>query len=278
MNEKIDRKPVCGCKFYGVFAVNRQDPTDILGYVEDSFSMEWSKRFVSVEPGYKTYAVEKAMRAWRRDFCEAGKAGSLSGEKFLEWYRGSYENKYVEGMTEQDARAEYERTTRKLEEKIKLAQNVWNRNSDRLWVPAGYDVKVFRLSSKKCPVDADLRYRLAVNRRWTQDWDKWKYRNAAFIAKASNPGKTVFDVYPTVKSVLDANRAYAHFDKGSLVRYIRPNVSSVNRKAWIKECIGIPAELKMSRSEKKILKKQRKNSFAAKERAQGGQALPNGQG
>lgn len=181
-------------------------------------------------------------------------------------------------MTEQDARTEYEKTTRELKEKTILAQHVWNSNSDRLWVPAGYDVKVFRLGSEKCPVDVDLRYRLAVNRGWIKKWDKWKYRNAAFIVKASNPGKTIFDVYPTVKLVLDTGRVYVHFDKENLIRYIRPNVSSVNRKEWIKGCIGIQAEFKMSRSEKKILKKQRKNSFAAKERAKRGQALPNGQG
>lgn len=262
MNEKIDRKPVCDCRYYGIFAVNRQNPNIILGYVENSFSMGWSPRFVNVNPAFRMNAVDvktdKLIRELHKD---------RSPSEFLAWFRDTNKSLYRKGMSAEDAMAEYRKKIREMESRSMLAQHVWNDLANTMRVPAGYDIKVFRLNSSKCPVDVDLRYRTAYNRGQIPTGDKWKYRNAVFIVKALYPGRSVSDFYPTVKSVLavDADcvefKNYEHYAKRTFA------FSELRKK-------GVYA----SRSEKKILKKQRINSFAANERAQGGQALPNGRG
>ena len=59
LDDKITKQLLPKTKIYGVFAVNKNDPNAILGYVENSFSMGWSKDFVNIWEGCSKKQVEK---------------------------------------------------------------------------------------------------------------------------------------------------------------------------------------------------------------------------
>jgi len=252
-DNSIDRMPVCSCKYYGIFAVSKKDPTDILGYVENSFNMGWSRRFVRVWTGYKKSKVEQAVKHWFEGMKEnSGSACNLDDERYEKWFKDHCADLYEDGMTIDDMRKAYWDEIYKMHAATILAQNVWSNMANRLYVPEGYVVKKFRINAKCCPVEVDLRYRTAYDRGKDVKWDKWRYRNALFSVKALNLDKErpLSSVLPKLENSLAI-----------------PATQLADVKGYWHEYRNAPAEKlakrdhkHMSRSERKILKKQRANS------------------
>ena len=225
---RADRQPVPDCRYYGLFAVNKKDPTDILGYVENSFSMGWSKNYVNLEEGFRDGTARKAADAEVRYF----EKEYPTDEEFAKWFYECQRKLYKPGMTVADMRQAYWESWYKMKKNRLLAQNVWNIVGERARVPAGYELKVFRIGSKNCPVDVDLRYRIAVRRKWTKEWDKWKWRNAPFKVKANN-AKPWEDIYPTVADVLNAPKSEINCpDTGWQFRKSCPRIIKCKTFEW----------------------------------------------
>lgn len=187
------KRIISHCRYYGLFAISKTDPTLILGYVENSFSMGWSKYFVNLWPAYKKKAL---LRMAKR---EASSTDKWSDEKFLEFCESHYNVKYgkedafyKDGMSVEEARKAYVNLWFGIKTKCYGTQGAWNELSDRgIYVPDGFYTKVFRLGSTKLPVTVDLRYRDGLVQGEKLKWDKWYYRNAHFWVKELNPGKTL---------------------------------------------------------------------------------------
>ena len=267
MNEKIDRLPMPDCRFYGIFAVNKDDPTDILGYVENSFSMGWSKYYVNLHSGRRSWYVERATRRWLEDIHYP-----KSDEEFVDWARKCANDIYDDSLTVDEMRKKYHDKIYKMMADTHLALSVKNRLNSGCWVPENYEVKMFRLNSKRCPVEVDLRYRFAYNHGWTKVFDKWKYRNALFFVKdrGTNKGKTFIDFFPTCSQSFKQPVKVCDTKNWNMKFFIKDGQPYKTRKKLSngKKAKDIVKGLySLTRSEWKILKKQRKNSFAAKERS-----------
>lgn len=256
MAKSVDIMPVCDRKYYGVFAIRRDNPNDILGYVENSFSMGWSKYFVSVNEGFGEWRVKKATDHWIED-----SPGSKDSDKdFTHWFKHFRKDLYREGMTVEEMHKAYYDDIYAMHCRSLKAQSVWNNCFSSLNVPVGYDVKVFRLNSKRCPVEVDMRYRAAYDRRRVKDWNKWRYRNALFAVKALNPGeKSLINRYPTLAQSMKFPPVQT--DKMKLVLTMNTNTPYATLKKHFDS--GWSRNVKpTTRSERKVLKKQRRNSFA----------------
>lgn len=177
------------CRYYGLFAISKTEPNLIYGYVENSFSMGWSKHCANVWPAYKKHAIEKMAYRDAKEILER------SDKDFIDFCKRAYssgdEAFYKEGMPVEEARQKYLNIWIKINNQRYGTQSAWNDLSDRgIWVPEGFETKVFRLDSKNLPVVVDLRYRTALNQHKKITWDKWYYRNAHFWVKALNPNRT----------------------------------------------------------------------------------------
>jgi len=248
-------------KYYGVFAVNRKDPTCIYGYVENSFSMGWSKWWTNLYLAESPGRVYKRTEDWLNDF------GPWKGsdEKFKEFFINAHPEKYREEMTIKEMREIYRDIIWNSEANTWLGQRAWNFCKYEIRVPVGFDVKVWRIGSKTCPVEVDLRYRTAYDSKITKYWDKWKYRNAFFFVKKLNEGKTIQDFHPSVRHVLV--REALQFKDLETERCVNPNLPYKTREDNWKSDVryernkNLPKPL--TRSERKILKKQKQNRLAA---------------
>ena len=195
IDPRANRHPVPDRKYYGLFAVNKEDPLDIIGYIENSFSMGWSYTHVNLQEGFKTFAVIKAAS---RDAKVMAKEYP-DDASYAKWFQRCWSKLCMPGMTVDDMRKAHWQMWYETKQKSMLAQNAWNSISERAFIPVGYELKVFRVNSKICPVEVDLRYRIAWNKGWIKTWDKWKWRNAPFMIKGLNaPGTTWEDIKPTL--------------------------------------------------------------------------------
>jgi len=181
------------CRYYGLFAISKTKPNLIYGYVENSFSMGWSQHCVNVWPAYRRDTLVKMAKRDVRD------TDKWSDEDMIDFCKNHYpidkktgEGFYKDSMTIEEVRQGYLNMWIKIHENSYGPQFAWNEISERgIWVPEGFETKVFRLDSKKLPVVVDLRYRTALNQHKKIKWDKWYYRNAHFWVKALNPNKTM---------------------------------------------------------------------------------------
>ena len=80
-NESIIPK----CRYYGVFAVNKNDPTDIRGYIYTSTSTGWSKYFVKAFQARTKKAFEKYIK---NVYCK--KEFSYSDSEFMDFFKNVY--------------------------------------------------------------------------------------------------------------------------------------------------------------------------------------------
>lgn len=238
-------------KYYGVFAVNRKDPNDILGYVENSFSMGWSRYFVNIWPASSKKQVDEATDRWFSDSIMWHKPD----EEFFEWFKKSYSRLYIEGMTAAEARKAYWQEIWETRADLYLAQRVWNYVNEGGYVPVGYDRKVFRINAKNCPVLVDMRYRYLYDTKQTKVWDKWRWRNAPFMVKACNPGKTWETLAPTLNHIFSLKTLQLKDPK--LEEQPNHNIPHNKRdKRSFKT-----DDFKLTRSQRKIAEKQRNNSY-----------------
>jgi len=265
-NARTDQIPICDRRYYGVFAVNKDNPNDMYGHVENSFSMGWSRYFVSLNEGFREWQVKKATELWLRD----STSYQSDDKKFSEWFKSFEKDLYHKGMSVEEMRRTYYDVIFDMKAESLMAQNIWNGCFNKCHVPAGYDVKVFRLNSKNCPVEVDLRYRIACNRGKTKTWDKWLYRNALFCVKAWNKNVSVVDLNPTFADFFKTCGKIARVQLGDGVKYetvVRKSMPYKDRLISSEHSCGIIKkrdDSMMSRSERQTLRKQRRNSFSAK--------------
>ena len=236
------------CRYYGVFAVNKSDPTDIRGYVYTSTSTSWSRYFVKA---FKAHTKSKFDKYLKNNACKELKKPDA---EFMDFFKKAYESKYREGMTPDEARKIYYKKWYNLLKGEWLTQDVWNHlRSCPFDVPAGYELKIWRLNSTKLPVWVDLRYRTACNETKKIPYDKWCYGNAAFWVKEQNPGKV-------------PNGPYMYFNWpktvyiGPTERIFQKTVPWKNLASYEKK--GAKPKIR-SRSDYKRLKKQRECKLIA---------------
>ena len=73
---KMTDQPMYGRRAYVIVGVNKKDPTDIIGYCENSFSMGWTKHWVNVWANHgKAIAKENAEEYNVKKFCELYEKG-----------------------------------------------------------------------------------------------------------------------------------------------------------------------------------------------------------
>ena len=168
-------------KYYCIFAINKQNPKDILGMCENSFSMSYEKGRVCLWQSYK-FNTDYHNIPHRKYFLDKLKQGvcrfqfginyseycDIKGKKTV--YRKlisnpNYKNYHSCGRTYN----EYE----------------WhwvNHYAKRIKVPDGYEVLVCRANSKYCPVIVDTSVREGMNKK-VLEYKKYDYRNAKFELK-----------------------------------------------------------------------------------------------
>lgn len=179
------------CRYYGVFAVNKNDPTDIRGYVYTGGGTGWSKFFVKAFQARTKKAFEKYIKTI---YCK--KEFAYSDSQFMDFFKNVYPDKYQEDMTPEQARQIHYNKWYDILKHEWVAQDVLNYiRSCPFDVPVGYELKIWRLNSTKLPVMVDLRYRTACDETDKVPYDKWCYRNAAFWVKACNPDQNLKGPY-----------------------------------------------------------------------------------
>lgn len=74
--------------------------------------------------------------------------------------------------------------------KNESAQKLWN-NCKNYWlrIPDEYEVKIFRLNSKSCPIVCDLRYRYQIDRRRkSMEFNRYEYEHPHCMKKTDYVG------------------------------------------------------------------------------------------
>ena len=247
-------QPIYSRKAYIIVGINKNNPTDIIGYCENSFSMGWTRHWVNIwtlEYNSKKMAEAEVTQLYVSHFCELYNKGEkyyknciapYDKEKYGKFLEKAFSGKVAFEQVKQEVFKHFFNTT------TYSAQGVWNHIKQHLsTIPDGYEIKIFRLNSKNCQIICDLRHRYALEHYNTKEeynslYSKWDYRNPMFVVKAK--------VGPSFKWPDDL-------------------MHSVKTKKFFidtKEIQRIAINKNYSRSANKILKKQRKNSFAAKER------------
>lgn len=162
-------------KYYIVLAVNPNDPEDIIGFVEHSFSMGWEKgRVVVWEAGgddtAKGISVKKASKkrfsASRRTWFN-----EIKGRKTL-----------LRKQMANPASKEFSCCGRT------HAEYMWNWvRHYSMWCgkelrKKGYVIRPYRVGSKHCPVELDFTERTAMEKKQIP-WDKYNWRNISYKSK-----------------------------------------------------------------------------------------------
>lgn len=236
-------------RYYGIFAINPKNENDIWGYVENSFSMGWSRHCVSLYCTFTDRDLRKrALKECKEDYSKSDE-DLIKRCKEAIWPKNI---KYKEGMTVEEAKKALFDAYYEYEKFMYGRQNVWNLECKArgLYVPKGYVPKVFRLNSTKLPIIVDLRYRTASWYDIPMTYHKWYYRNAHFWIKDLNPGKVL------------ENTGWTHINmpqdqyNGNTERVYDKTTSYKRRVESEKEKV-------LSRSQKKILKKQKRCKLAA---------------
>lgn len=172
-------------KNYCIFIRKKDDPTDIMGMVERSFSMDWSKDRVCVWYGDKSCydkpnVYHKKMRTklkksgpqygrYGRAYCQFGWGSPVI------WAKGQMKN-VKRALTDYKSR-DFHPCGRSYNEYM------WhwvNHYAQRVKKPEGYDeVIVCRVNSKHCPVKVDMSERTAMDKKEIE-FNKYNWRNPKF--------------------------------------------------------------------------------------------------
>ena len=79
------------CRYYGVFAVNKSDPTDIRGYVYTSSGTSWSRYFVKAFRANTKFKFDKYLK---NNTCKELKQPDA---KFMDFFKKVYGAEYRPG-------------------------------------------------------------------------------------------------------------------------------------------------------------------------------------
>jgi hypothetical protein len=163
-------------KYYIVLAINKNNPSDILGMVEHSFSMGWDENRVNLM-SCSSYVPTKTLTQELDD-------QMLRSKRERRSINISYDN----ALQSSNSRKELKRKINDLSSSCYfLCGNTQNQRSYR-WAkhysyfikpPEGYFTKTFRVNSKHCPVKVDLTERLFMDKKQIK-YDKFNWRNAKF--------------------------------------------------------------------------------------------------
>lgn len=255
-------QPIYSHRAYVIVGVNKKDPTDIIGYCENSFSMGWTKHWVNLWTDHgKAIAKANVNEYYIKPFCELYEKGEEYCKHIDKYYKEKYK-RFLDKVF--SGKATFNEVKKEV---FDYFVNTTSYSSIGEWnhvrhypsvVPEGYEVKAFRLNSKHCPIICDLRYRylmdiLPASKEKNKIWSKWDYRNPMFVVKAK--------VNPDFKWPEDILHS-AKYKKTELVKCKFVKVQYEDLCAT--EHVDNKSKRK-SRAEKQALRKQRRNSFAAKE-------------
>ena len=258
-------QPNYGRRAYVIVGVNKKDPTDIIGYCENSFSMSWTKHWVNVwaEHG-KAIARKNVNDYYVKTFCELYEKGEEYCKRLDKQYKENY-GRFLKKVF--SGEATFEEVKKEVYDYYMNTSHYaslgeWNyMRHYPSYIPKGYELKVFRLNSKNCPIICDLRYRYLMEHKHDKalPWSKWDYRNPMFVVKAK-----VGPDFKWPEDILHSNKLKKEEVSGKDVK-----VQFTDLPKDMYDSNGFNSKGKAfkqkSRSTKQILRKQRRNSFAAKE-------------
>ena len=161
-------QPIYSRKAYIIVGINKNNPTDIIGYCENSFSMGWTRHWVNIwtlEYNSKKMAEAEVTQLYVSHFCELYNKGEkyyknciapYDKEKYGKFLEKAFSGKVAFEQVKQEVFKHFFNTT------TYSAQGVWNHIKQHLsTIPDGYEIKIFRLNSKNCQIICDLRHRYA---------------------------------------------------------------------------------------------------------------------
>ena len=259
-------QPNYGRRAYVIVGINKNDPTDIIGYCENSFSMGWTRHWVNVWADHGRNVAKKNVNECYVDkFCELYEKGEEYCKHLDKYYRENY-GRFLKKVF--SGKATFEEVKQEVFDYYMNTSHYaslgeWNyMRHYPSYIPEGYEMKVFRLNSKNCPIICDLRYRYLMEHRHNDKefpWSKWDYRNPMFVVKAK-----VGPDFKWPEDILHSNKL-----KKEEVNCKHVKVQFTDLPKSMYNGTGFNSKGKAfkpkSRSTKQILRKQRRNSFAAKE-------------
>lgn len=262
-------QPIYGHRAYVIVGINKNDPTDIIGYCENSFSMGWTRHWVNLWVGHsKAIAKREVNKYYVKKFCELYEKGEDACRHLDKYYKDKY-GRFLDKVF--SGKASFDEVK---QEVFDYFVNTTSYSSIGEWnhvrhypsvIPVGYELKAFRLNSKNCPIICDLRHRYLIDtmpngKEKDKIWSKWDYRNPMFVVKAKiGPDFKWPEDFLHSAKLKKTELANCKFVK---IQYDDLPVDICDERKFNHK--GKEFERK-SRSKKKILKKQRRNSFAAKE-------------
>ena len=172
-------------KNYCIFARKKDDPTDIIGMVENSFSMGWSKERVCIWNQPTSYRNDAGLYHKRA-------LHELKNHMQTDYHGNSY---YCSDWSSEriNSKGQMKRIRKKVTDYYGRDFHPCGRSYNEYWwhwvnhyarrvkKPKGYDeVIVCRVNSKHCPVKVDMSdYDLMNKGKMT--YNKYNWRNAKFI-------------------------------------------------------------------------------------------------
>ena len=159
-------------KYYCILAIKKDNPKKILGYIENSFSMSWSKDRVCLYCGDDYKGVPKK-ESWKEKLKHGSRYGSLPVA-----YKGKMQ--YMKNLFLKNSMHACGRTVNEFEWNCVKTQ-VRKLNKKSFIIKLGYEIKAFRVNSKFCPVFVDLTERNGMMTK-KLEYNKFNFRNASFKA------------------------------------------------------------------------------------------------
>ena len=168
-------------KYYIILAVNPNDPEDIIGFVEHSFSMGWEKgRVVVWEASHERGEDEYKGTPAKKRFNEKLRSGAYG------FYDGSNAVKGRKTMLRKQiadpASKEFSCCGRT------HSEYMWNWvRHYSMWCgkelrKKGYEIRPYRVGSKFCPVELDFTERTAMSKKQIP-YNKYNWRNVPYKNK-----------------------------------------------------------------------------------------------
>lgn len=169
-------------RYYCILAINKKDPKDILGVVENSFSMSYERNMVCL---------------WQAPDKDASYISvpheTYFQKKFTKPNRFQYGLNYCEYLNCKGQKRKYRKLVSDPYYKHYHSCGRTNNEYEWHWVnhyakgvltpPEGYEFLVCRVNSKYCPVVIDTSVREGMNKK-VIPYQKYLYRNAKFEIKS----------------------------------------------------------------------------------------------
>lgn len=178
-------------KYYIALAINKNDPDDIWGLCENSFSMSWERNraclFTPNNMEEKYYHVPmrkffkdnlKAENSWSKEknifkYGWNGETLNIKGHKaYMKKLLTNFNYKYYHACARSNQEYEWHWCNHYA---IRCSRFLANKKN--------YEIRCFRVNSKYCPVRIDLSVREGMNRRKIE-YNKYEWRNANFVLKS----------------------------------------------------------------------------------------------